>query len=119
MRNILVKIIFTTQTDLSSEGVVHEPEQISEEISVGVLAELVEDEPVPQIAVAQHVLTAGQVGGREAPDLEDDKEPSQGRNQDGEQSEEEVGGGQNCQSKHPEPQQQVNLDLLLYNLISM
>ena len=69
--------------------------------------------------MAQHVLTAGQVGGREAPDLEDDKEPSQGRNQDGEQSEEEVGGGQNCQSKHPEPQQQVNLDLLLYNLISM
>ena len=76
IRNILVKIIFTSQTYLSTEGVVHEPEKISEEISVGVLAELVQDKPVPQIAVAQHVLTAGQVGGREAPDLEDDEEPS-------------------------------------------
>ena len=69
--------------------------------------------------MAQHVLTAGQVGVGEAPDLDEDQEAPQGRNRDGEQSEEEVGGGQNCQSKHPKPEQQVNLNSLLCNLISM
>ena len=93
MKNILArKYCFGRETDLSSEGAVHEPEEISEEVSVGVLAELVEDEPVPQVAVAQHVLTAGQVGTGEAPDLDQDEEAPQGGDHDGEQSEEKVGG---------------------------
>ena len=60
--------------------------------------------------MAQHVLTAGQVGGGEAPDLDEDQEAPQGRNQDGEQSEQEVREGEKCESKEPEPEQQVDLE---------
>ena len=61
--------------------------------------------------MAQHVLAAGQVGGREAADLEDDEEAPQGRDHDGEESEEDVWGGQNGEAKQPEPQQQVDLNV--------
>ena len=62
--------------------------------------------------MTQHVLTAGQVGVGEAPDLDEDQETPQGRNRDGEQPEEEVREGQYCQSKEPEPEQQVDLKLI-------
>ena len=106
-------------TDLSCEGAVHELEEISEEVAVGVLTELVEDKPVPEVAVAQHVLAGGHIWGGEASDLDDDEEPSDGRDEDGDQSEEEVGGGQQGQSEHPEPEQQVNLPCDNYSVISL
>ena len=62
--------------------------------------------------MAQHVLTAGQVGAVEAADLDEDQEAPQGGNHDGEKSEEEVGEGQEGQSEQPEPQQQVDLELI-------
>ena len=96
-------------THLSSEGAVHEPEEISEEVAVGVLAELVQDEPVAEVAVAKDVLTAGHVGVSETSDLNDDEEPPDWRYKDGDQPEQEVGGGQQGQPEHPEPKQQVNL----------
>jgi len=70
---------------LSCEGAVHELEEISEEVAVGVLTELVQDEPVPEVAVAQHVLAGRHVRGGEASDLHDDEDPSDGRYENGDQ----------------------------------
>ena len=99
-------------SDLSCEGAVHELEEISEEVAVGVLTELVQDEPVPEVAVAKHVLAGGHVRGGEASDLDDDEEPPDGRDEDGEQPEEEVGEGEEGQTEHPEPEEEVDLRLL-------
>ena len=69
--------------------------------------------------MAQHVLAGRHVRGGEASDLDDDEEPSDGRDEDGDQSEEEVGGGKKGQSEHPEPEQQVNLPCDNYSVISL
>ena len=77
---------------------------------VRVLAELVEDKPVPQVAMTQDRLDGGHVGGGEPSDLEDDEEPSDGRNEDGEESEDQMEEGEDSETKQPEPEQQVHLE---------
>ena len=98
-----------TTPDLSCEGTVHQLEQVSEEVAVGVLAELVQDEPVAEIAVTEDVLAGWHVRGGEAPDLDDDEEPPDGGHEDGDEPEEEVSEGDQGQPEHPEPEQQVDL----------
>ena len=69
---------------------IHEFQEVSEKVCVWVFAELVEDEPVPEVAVAEDWLDGGHVSAGEASDLEDDEEPSDGRNEDGEETKQEV-----------------------------
>ena len=56
------------------------PEKISEEVSVGVLAELVENKPVTKIAMSQNTATGGKVGVSETSDAEEEKDISEFKN---------------------------------------
>ena len=48
-------------------------EEISEEVSVGVLAELVENKPVTKIAVSKNTTAGGKVGVSETSGAEEEK----------------------------------------------
>jgi hypothetical protein len=53
------------------------PKKISEEISVGVLAELVENKPVTEIAVSKNTAAGGKIGMSETSGAEEDKDISE------------------------------------------
>ena len=84
---------------------IHEFQEVSEKVCVWVFAELVEDEPVPEVAVAEDALGGVHVRLGEASDLDDDQEPPDRGHHDGHQPEHQVGGGQYGQPKQPEPEQ--------------
>ena len=54
--------------------------EVSEEVSVGVLAELVENEPVTQIAVSKNTAAGGKVRVSETSGAEEEKDISEFKN---------------------------------------
>ena len=84
---------------------IHEFKEVSEKVCVWVFAELVEDEPVSEVAVAEDALDGGDVRLGEAADLDDDQESPDGGHQDGHQPEHQVGRSQDGQPEQPEPEQ--------------
>ena len=52
-------------------------EEISEEVGVGVLAELVEDKPVTKIAVVKDITTGGEISMGEPPGLHNNHQHSE------------------------------------------
>ena len=53
------------------------PEEISEEVSVGVLAELVENKPVTKIAVSKNTAAGGKIRVGETSGAEEEKDISE------------------------------------------
>ena len=51
-------------------------EEVSEEVSVGVLAQLIQNKPVPQITVVKNTLARGDVSMCESSNLDDDQDIS-------------------------------------------
>ena len=95
-------------------------EEVSEEVGVGVLAELVENKPVTKVAVGKNTTACGQVGVSETSVAEEKKEasekihlrlylikdcyPPDRRQENDHQPEYEVQDGQDSEAKQPEPQ---------------
>ena len=97
--------IHSTFTCLWRKRSIHKFKEVTEKVCVWVFAELVEDEPVSEVAVAEDALGGGDVRLGEAADLDDDQESPDRGHQDGHQPEHQVGRRHYGQPKQPEPEQ--------------
>merc|ERR1719350_2762773 len=100
--------------DLGVEALLEGAEEISEEVGVGVLAQLVQHEPVAQVAVAEHLSTGCQVGvGESSGPSKKEHRPERWDGDTGE-PEHQVHPGEDGQAEEPEPQEQKHL--FVYNV---
>ena len=66
--------------------------------------------------MAEDALDGGHVGLGEAADLDDDEEPPDRGHQDGHETEQEVGRGQDGQPEQPKPEQQIDLKMRVFRI---
>ena len=109
-------------------------EKISEEVSVGVFAELIENKPVTKITEMKNITTCRNISLCEASCLDDQKQTSdivskttidenisailpEWWNDHDSNSKNKVKEGNTCKSKQPKPEQKIDLKVMKYRLV--